>query len=114
MQESENPPPRPRGPMKNPPKKRTTAELLAFWLDRSIINALRHGIVCIGKDQLPLSTMAVAMGGNIRVGMEDNIYLGPGEMAPSNAVLVERAVDIVHNLGGSVASPTEAREILDV
>ncbi len=68
----------------------------------------------ISRQQFPMAAQAVLLGGNLRVGMEDNIYLGPGEMAPSNAVLVERAVDIVHNLGGSVASPTEAREILDV
>ncbi len=42
-------------------------------------------IVSIGKHQLPLSTMAVAMGGNIRVGMEDNVYYGHGELAESNA-----------------------------
>ncbi len=69
-------------------------------------------IVSIGKDQLPLSTMAVAMGGNIRVGMEDNVYFAPGELATSNAQLVERAVRIVHELGREVATPEEARELM--
>ncbi len=68
----------------------------------------------ISRQQFPMAAQAVLLGGNLRVGMEDNIYLGPGEMAPSNAALVERAARIVEDLGGAVASPTEAREILGV
>jgi uncharacterized protein (DUF849 family) len=48
----------------------------------------------------------------VRVGLEDNLYLSKGVLAPSNAALVERAVSIVELLGGSIASPAEAREIL--
>ena len=66
----------------------------------------------ISRQQFPMAAQAVLLGGNLRVGMEDNIYLGAGELAPSNAALVERAVQIVHNLGGKVASPAEARAIL--
>jgi 3-keto-5-aminohexanoate cleavage enzyme len=69
-------------------------------------------IVSIGRHQLPLSAMAVAMGGNIRVGMEDNVYYRRGELAQSNAQLVERAVRIVCELGREVATPEEAREML--
>lgn len=69
-------------------------------------------IVSIGRHQLPLSTMAVAMGGNIRVGMEDNVFYRRGELAKSNAQLVERAVRIVRELGRKVATPEEAREML--
>ena len=68
----------------------------------------------ISRQQFPMAAQAVLLGGNLRVGMEDNIYLGAGELAPSNAALVERAVQIVHNLGGEVASPAEARAILDL
>ena len=68
----------------------------------------------ISHQQFPMAAQAVLLGGNLRVGMEDNIYLGAGELAPSNAALVERAVDIVHNLGGEVASPEEARVILNL
>jgi len=68
----------------------------------------------ISRQQFPMAAQAVLLGGNLRVGMEDNIYLGPGELAPSNAALVERAARIVHDLGGAVASPSEAREILGV
>ena len=69
-------------------------------------------IVSIGRHQLPLSTMAVAMGGNIRVGMEDNVFYRRGQLAKSNAQLVERAVRIVRELGREVATPEEAREML--
>jgi 3-keto-5-aminohexanoate cleavage enzyme len=82
----------------------------------AMIDAVPEGsswqIVSIGKDQLPLSTMAVAMGGNIRVGMEDNVYFRPGQLADSNAQLVERAVRIIHELGREVASAEEARELM--
>jgi 3-keto-5-aminohexanoate cleavage enzyme len=69
-------------------------------------------IVSIGKYQLPLSTMAVAMGGNIRVGLEDNVYYHHGVLAQSNVQLVERAARIVRELGREVATPEEAREML--
>jgi 3-keto-5-aminohexanoate cleavage enzyme len=82
----------------------------------AMIQAIPEGsswqIVSIGKDQLPLSTMAVAMGGNIRVGFEDNVYFRHGELSTGNAQLVERAVRIVHELGREVASPEEARELM--
>jgi uncharacterized protein (DUF849 family) len=66
----------------------------------------------ISRSQFPMVAQAVLLGGNVRVGMEDNIYLNAGELAPSNAALVERAVDIIGNLGGQVASPGDARVIL--
>jgi len=66
----------------------------------------------ISRQQFPMVAQAVLLGGNVRVGMEDNIYLGAGELAPSNAALVERAVGIIENIGGQVASPDEARQIL--
>ncbi len=54
----------------------------------------------------------VAMGGHIRVGLEDNVYLARGELASSNAQLVEKAVRIVRDLGGAPASPARARQLL--
>jgi uncharacterized protein (DUF849 family) len=51
-------------------------------------------------------------GGHVRVGLEDGVYLARGVLAPSNAALVEKARRIVEDLGGQVASPAEAREIL--
>jgi 3-keto-5-aminohexanoate cleavage enzyme len=56
--------------------------------------------------------MALAMGGNIRVGMEDNVYYSHGVLAVSNAELVERAVRIARELGREIAAPDEARAIL--
>lgn len=54
----------------------------------------------------------IAMGGHIRVGMEDNVVYSKGELAKSNAQFVERAVRIIKEFGKEVASPNEAREIL--
>ena len=68
----------------------------------------------IGRDSFRMVAQCVLMGGHVRVGLEDNLYLERGVLAPSNAALVEKAVQIVELLGGSVATPAEAREILDL
>lgn len=65
----------------------------------------------IGRMQMPMAAQAVLLGGNVRVGLEDNLYLDRGVHA-SNGSLVERAVTIVEALGSRVAGPAEAREIL--
>lgn len=69
-------------------------------------------VIGIGKGHLPMSMIALAMGGHIRVGMEDNIYYHPGVLATSNAQLVDRIVRIAGEYGREVASPAEARRIL--
>jgi 3-keto-5-aminohexanoate cleavage enzyme len=66
----------------------------------------------IGRGYLPMAMMALIMGGHIRVGMEDNIYLDKSVMAKTNAELVERVVRIIQAYGRSIASPAEARAIL--
>ncbi|MCP4352367.1 MAG: 3-keto-5-aminohexanoate cleavage protein [Desulfobacterales bacterium] len=66
----------------------------------------------VGRYQLPLSTHAIAMGGHVRVGIEDNIYYRKGEMTSSNAQLVERVVRIAKELDRPVATVKEARELL--
>ena len=66
----------------------------------------------IGRAQLPMSAMAILTGGHARVGLEDNIYYRRGELASSNAQLVERVVWLAGELGREVASPHEARAIL--
>jgi 3-keto-5-aminohexanoate cleavage enzyme len=82
----------------------------------AMLDAIPEGsswqVVSIGKHQLPLSTTVLAMGGNIRVGMEDNVYFSHGVLAVSNAQLVERAVRIARELGREIATPEEAREML--
>jgi uncharacterized protein (DUF849 family) len=65
-----------------------------------------------GRMEFPIVAQACLLGGHVRVGLEDNLYLSKGVLAPSNAALVERAVTIVELLGRSVASPAEARAIL--
>jgi uncharacterized protein (DUF849 family) len=62
----------------------------------------------IGRNQLPYAAMALLAGGNIRVGLEDNLWLGKGELA-TNGALVERAVTIATNMGARVLSPAEVR-----
>ena len=66
----------------------------------------------ISLHQFPMAAQAVLLGGHPRVGLEDNLYLEKGKLAPSNAALVEKAAKIVEILGDSVATPAEARQML--
>lgn len=68
----------------------------------------------VGASQLPLSTMAIALGGHVRVGFEDNVYFRKGELATSNAQFVKRVADIARLMDRPPASATEAREILTI
>ena len=58
--------------------------------------------------------MSAAMGGNVRVGLEDSLWLGPGKLAESNAAQVRNVVQIIEGLGLEVATPDDAREILEL
>jgi 3-keto-5-aminohexanoate cleavage enzyme len=69
-------------------------------------------VIGIGKGHLPMSLMALAMGGHIRVGMEDNIYYSRGVLAESNAQFVERIVRIANEYGRDIATTADARKIL--
>ena len=69
-------------------------------------------IIGIGRHQFTLGTMGILLGGNIRVGFEDNIYLSRGVLARSNAELVEKAARIIRELGLEVATAEEARKML--
>jgi uncharacterized protein (DUF849 family) len=69
-------------------------------------------VIGIGRDQWPLVGAALAMGGNVRVGLEDNFYVAEGEMAESNADLVEKAAGMSRQVDREPATPDEAREIL--
>ncbi|MBI4321648.1 MAG: 3-keto-5-aminohexanoate cleavage protein [Chloroflexi bacterium] len=68
--------------------------------------------IAIGRHQFTLGSVAVVLGGHVRVGFEDNVYLSKGVLAKSNAELVEKMVNIADQLGRDVASPAEARRIL--
>lgn len=65
----------------------------------------------IGKEQMPMVACSWLHGGHVRVGLEDNVYLEKGVLAKTNAELVTKAVRIIKDLGGAVASYQEAREI---
>ncbi len=67
----------------------------------------------IGRLQMSMAAQAVLLGGNVRVGLEDNLYLDKGVLA-TNAQLVEKAASIVVNLGSNLASPEQARSILGI
>lgn len=83
-----------------------------------LVNHIPQGstwtVAGIGRYELPLAVHAILMGGHVRVGFEDNIYYKKGELAKSNAQLVERIVRIAKELGREVATPDEAREILNI
>lgn len=69
------------------------------------------GALGIGKAHVPVMLATVAMGGHLRVGMEDNVYYGPGVLAESNSQLVKRAADIIKIAGNEVATAEDVREI---
>jgi uncharacterized protein (DUF849 family) len=69
-------------------------------------------VIGVGRSQWPLAAAAIGMGGNVRVGLEDNLYVSDGVLARSNGELVEKAAKLVRMLGGAVASVAEARELL--
>ena len=81
--------------------------LLDFLPEDAIFN-----VTPVGSAQLPLTTMAMILGGCIRVGMEDNIYYRKGELVKNNAQFVARAVRIARELNKEPATPDEARKIL--
>ncbi|MDT3684719.1 MAG: 3-keto-5-aminohexanoate cleavage protein [Pseudorhodoplanes sp.] len=66
----------------------------------------------IGRWEFPMLTQAWCLGGHVRVGFEDNIYISRGVLAPSNAALCEKAARLIDDLGGELATAKEAREIL--
>ncbi len=68
----------------------------------------------IGKYELPLAVHSILLGGHVRVGLEDNIYYAKGQLAKSNAQLVERIVRLAKELGREIASPSEARQMLGI
>lgn len=72
----------------------------------------RWSVLGAGRNQMPIAAMAAAQGGNIRVGLEDSLWAGPGVPAVSNAQQVGLASDLLRSLGLEPASPDEAREML--
>jgi len=80
--------------------------------DRLFGDAYQWSVLGAGRNQLPIAAMSAAMGGNVRVGLEDSLWAGPGRFAESNAEQVRLARQIIEGLGLEIASPAEAREVL--
>jgi len=82
--------------------------------DRLLGDAYVWSILGAGRHQTNLTTMGAIMGGNVRTGLEDNIYIGKGELATSNADLVAKTVRILRELSLEPATPDQAREMLQL
>lgn len=82
--------------------------------DRLFGDDYRWSVLGAGGAQMPLATTASQMGGNVRVGLEDSLFISRGKLAESNAQQVAKIRRIVEDLGSEVATPDEAREILDL
>ncbi len=80
--------------------------------DKLFGDSYEWSVLAAGRHQMSFATQAVMLGGNLRVGMEDSLYIGPGELTPSNAAQVEKIRTIVEALGLSSATPAQARERL--
>jgi 3-keto-5-aminohexanoate cleavage enzyme len=88
-----------------------TARDLAFMVD-SIPEGSTWTVAGVGRYQFPMAALGIVMGGHVRVGFEDNVYISKGVLAKSNGELVEKVVRLANELGREVATPDEARQIL--
>jgi uncharacterized protein (DUF849 family) len=82
--------------------------------DRLFGDQYHWSVLGAGRNQMPIAAMAAAMGGNVRVGLEDSLWLGKGRLAESNAQQVTLVRQIIEGLGLEPASPDEARETLEL
>lgn len=80
--------------------------------DRLFGDAYVWSVLAAGRRQMPVATQAAMLGGSVRVGLEDSLYIGPGELADSNAQQVRKVRTLVEELSLSIATPSEARQIL--
>lgn len=90
-----------------------TARELTHMVD-SIPSGSLWSVCAIGRHQLPMNMVAMAMGGHVRTGLEDNIYYSYRQLATGNAQLVERLARLAREMGRELASPDEAREMIGV
>ncbi len=82
--------------------------------DRLFGKDYHWSVLGAGRNQMPIAAMSAAMGGNVRVGLEDSLWLGPGKLAESNAAQVRHVRQIIEGLGLSIATSDEARETLSL
>lgn len=90
-----------------------TARDLVFMVD-SIPQGSTWTVAGVGRQEMSMAAMGIAMGGHVRVGFEDNVYLSRGVLAKSNGELVEKVVRLARELGREIATPDEARKILNL
>lgn len=82
--------------------------------DRLFGDAYRWSVLAAGASQMKVAAMAASMGGHVRVGLEDSLWIGKGQLAQTNAQQVTRVRQIIEGLGGEIATPAEARAILSL
>ena len=82
--------------------------------DRLFGNDYHWSVLGAGRAQLPIATQAIALGGNVRVGLEDSLWIGKGRLAKSSAEQVAKVRQIIEGFGAEVASPDDARQILQL
>jgi uncharacterized protein (DUF849 family) len=82
--------------------------------DRLLGDNYHWSVLGAGSNQMRVAAIAAAMGGNVRVGLEDSLWVGPGQLAPSNAAQVTQVRKILEGLGLEIATPDDAREILSL
>lgn len=82
--------------------------------DRLLGDNYRFSVLAAGRHQIPLATIGAILGGNVRVGLEDSLLIGRGKLAASNAEQVVKIRTILEELGYEIASPSEARQMLDL
>ncbi len=82
--------------------------------DRLLGDQYEFSVLAAGRQQMTLGTMAVILGGNVRVGLEDSLMIGRGELAVSNAQQVTKIRTVLEELGYEIATPDEAREMLQL
>jgi len=81
--------------------------------DRLFGNDYYLSVLAAGRHQFPFVTLGAILGGSVRVGLEDNLYLGKGRLAPSNADQVAKMRRILEELSFEIASPDDARRMLE-
>lgn len=82
--------------------------------DRLLGDGYRFSVLCAGRLQMQLATLGAILGGNVRVGLEDSLLIGRGQLAQSNAEQVAKVRRILEELGFEIATPAEAREMLEL
>lgn len=88
------------------------ALVYAYQRARNVLGDFTWSVAAIGKDQLRMAAVTLAMGGHVRVGLEDSLFCGAGRLARSGAEQVERVVTMAKQLSIAPATPAEAREII--